>query len=281
MTFAPDLEAYFARIGYRGNREPTLPTLHALSLHHVRAIPFEALDVLLGRRIDLDPAAIEHKLVGQARGGYCFEQNTLFLHVLGALGYQVTPLSARVRVSRPRDYTPARTHVCLRVELDGTSYLADVGVGALSLTSAIRLVLDEAQDTAHEPRRLIAEGSWDGLARRGPQARLFHQARLGADWHDVYELTLEEMPAIDREVGNWYTSAHPGSHFKDRLMVARATDVGRITLVNRELTRRGSDGVGHVTTVETPEALLAVLDGEFGLRFAPGTRFPCPALVWD
>lgn len=281
MTFAPDLEAYFARIGYRGSREPTLPTLHALSLHHVRTIPFEALDVLLGRRIDLDPAAIEHKLVGQARGGYCFEQNTLFLHVLGALGYQVTPLSARVRVSRPRDYTPARTHVCLRVELDGTSYLADVGVGALSLTSAIRLVLDEAQDTAHEPRRLIAEGSWDGLARRGPQARLFHQARLGADWHDVYELTLEEMPAIDREVGNWYTSAHPGSHFKDRLMVARATDVGRITLVNRELTRRGSDGVGHVTTVETPEALLAVLDGEFGLRFAPGTRFPCPALVWD
>lgn len=281
MTFIPDLAAYFDRIGYRGSPAADLTTLHALSAAHVRSIPFEALDVLLGRPIDLEPAAIEHKFLKRGRGGYCFEQNTYFLHVLLALGFEVTPISGRVRSGRPRDYTPARTHVFLRVELAGQSYLADVGIGALSLTSPIRLVLDEEQPTAHETRRLLAHGTWEGLARRSPEAVLFHQALLGDTWTDVCEFTLEPMPLIDREVGNWYTSAHPGSHFKNRLLVARSTEQGRITLLNRELTHRGRDGVAHVTTIGSPDELLDVLEREFSLRFAAGTRFPCSGLVWE
>lgn len=280
VSYAPDLDAYFARIGLTGPRPPTLATLHAISQAHVTAIPFENLDVLLGLGVDLDPAAVEAKLVHGGRGGYCFEHNSLLLHVLQALGYDARPLSARVRIQRPREYTPARTHLLVRVELDGESWLADVGVGALSLTSAIRLALDVEQPTAHEPRRLIAEGRWDGLERRGPEARLFHQARLGDAWHDICELTLEEMPEIDRVVGNWYTSAHPRSHFKDRLIVARATPEGRLTLADRELTRRGRDGVGRTTTIASPDELLAVLADVFGLRFPPGTRFPSPGLAW-
>lgn len=281
MSFTPDLAAYFGRIGYKGSPAADLATLHELSAAHVRSIPFEAMDVLLGQRIDLDPAAIEQKFVQRGRGGYCFEQNTYFFHVLTALGFQVTPISGRVRSGRPRDYTPARTHVFLRVALEGESYLADVGIGALSLTSPLRLVLDEPQPTAHETRRLVAEGSWDGVSRRGPEAVLYHQALLGETWTDVCEFTLEPMPLIDREVANWYTSAHPGSHFKNRLLVARATEQGRITLLNRELTHRGRDGVGHTTTIGSPDELLEVLEREFALRFPAGTRFPCSGLVWD
>lgn len=281
VTFRPDLAAYFDRIGYRGSPAADLTTLGALSAAHVRTIPFEALDVLLGHPVDIDPAAIERKFLERGRGGYCFEQNTYFLHVLTALGFEVTPISGRVRSGRPRDYTPARTHVFLRVELAGQSYLADVGIGALSLTSPIRLLLDEPQATAHETRRLIAEGSWEGLCRRSPEAVLYHQALLGDTWTDVCELTLEPMPVIDREVGNWYTSAHPGSHFKNRLLVARSTEAGRLTLLNRELTRRGHDGVADTTVIGSPDELLEVLEREFGLRLPAGTRFPCPGLVWD
>lgn len=281
MTYAPDLDAYFARIGYHGPRAPTLATLHAISLAHVQSIPFENLDVLQGRGIDLEPTAVEAKLVHAGRGGYCFEQNSLLLHVLLAMGYDARPLSARVRIQRPRDYMPARTHIFVRVELGGASWLADVGVGALSLTLAIRLALDVEQPTAHEPRRLIAEGRWDGLERRGPEAKLYHQVRLGDAWHDVCELTLEEMPEIDRVVGNWYTSTHPRSHFRDRLIVARATPEGRLTLVDRELTRRGRDGVGHARTLATPDELLATLADDFGLRFPAGTQFASPGLAWD
>jgi len=228
VTAYLDLDAYCARVGYDGPRTPTLSTLHAITAAHTRAIPFENLDVLLGRGIAIDPAAIFAKLVVQRRGGYCFEQNGLLLAVLDTLGFQVVPISARVRWQRPRDFTPPRTHVFLRVELDGGSWLTDVGVGGMSLTAALRLEADVEQTTPHEPRRLIREG-----------ARWFHQARLGDTWHDVCEFTLEEMPRIDRELGNWYTSAHPQSHFKNRLWVARAGyDGERRTLLNRDFTVR-------------------------------------------
>lgn len=265
-----DLAAYLGRIGYAGPVVPTLDTLNGLMHAHVQAIPFENLDVLLGRSIDLAPDALQRKLVTHRRGGYCFEQNGLLLLVLEALGFDVTPLSARVRYQRPRDYTPARTHLFLLVRIDGLPWLADVGVGSLSLSSAIRLDVEGEQQTRHEPRRIVRE---DG--------RLFHQVRFGDEWHDVLEFTGEVMPPIDRELANWYTSAHPQSHFKSRLIAARALpDGGRLTLTNRELTVRDRSGEAQTRTLSTPSELLTTLADQFGLNFDPGTAFKCDALDW-
>jgi N-hydroxyarylamine O-acetyltransferase len=266
---ALDLDAYFARIGYRGPRTATLDALHGIAGAHVQAIPFENLDVLLGRPIDLELGALQRKLVRDRRGGYCFEQNALLLGVLTALGFAARPVSARVRMQRPRDVLPPRTHLFVQVELDGP-WLVDVGIGAMSMASAIRLVMDEPQPTPHEPRRLVRDGD-----------RIVHQARVGDDWQDIYETTLEEMPPIDREVASWYTSTHPQSGFRNRLTVARALPDGRrITLRNRELTVRERDGRAEHRVIESPDELLAVLAEQFGLEFPPGTRFPCPALDW-
>ncbi len=264
-----DLDRYFARIGHAGSRAPTLETLNAIVHAHVQAIPFENLDVLLGLPIDLAPAALERKLIHEQRGGYCFEQNSLLLYVLGQLGYDVHPLSARVRYQKPRDFTPARTHVFVRVELE-ESWLVDVGVGAMSPTAALRLEETGPQPTPHETRRLLRENRL-----------LYHQVRFGDAWHDICEFTLEEMPLIDREVANWYTSAHPGSHFKNRLLAARALPEGaRVTLLNRELTVRQRDGQAERRMLSSPDELLAVLDEQFGLSFPPRTRFQCEALDW-
>ncbi|MDB4958483.1 MAG: N-hydroxyarylamine O-acetyltransferase [Myxococcales bacterium] len=264
-----DLDAYFARIGYRGSRAPALDTLNAIVNAHVQAIPFENLDVLQGLPIDLEPSALERKLVHARRGGYCFEQNTLLLTVLGDLGFDAHPLSARVRYQRPRDYTPARTHLFVRVELD-ESWLVDVGVGAMSVTAALRLAEHGPQATPHEPRRLLREHD-----------RLYHQVQLAGEWQDVCEFTLEEMPLIDRIVANWYTSAHPASHFKNRLLVARALpEGGRVGLLNRELTVRRRDGHADHRVLHSPDEMLDVLAEHFGLQFAAGTRFPCDALDW-
>ena len=127
-----DLDAYFARIGYGGATPRTLETLHQLAIAHVSSIPFENLDVLLNRPISLDDAAVDGKLITRQRGGYCFEQNTLMLRVLQTLGFEVEPISARVRYQRPRDFTPPRTHVFLKVMLDSETWFVDVGVGAMS-----------------------------------------------------------------------------------------------------------------------------------------------------
>jgi N-hydroxyarylamine O-acetyltransferase len=274
MTFdalsTAQLDAYFARIGHDGSRALALETIAAMAVHHTRSIPFENLDILLGRGVDLDPEVVFDKLVTRGRGGYCFEQNTLMLRVLGSLGFAVTPISARVRIGRPREMMPPRTHVFVRVDLDGERWLVDVGVGALSPTAPLRWVGDTVQETPHEPRRFVFE-----------EGRWFHQVQLGDAWSDICEFTGEEMFPIDRELGNWFTSAHPKSHFRDRLIVARAGEDGsRLTLLNRVLTRRGRDGVGHDTAITDPEHLLAVLAAEFGLRFEAGTRFACAALEW-
>jgi N-hydroxyarylamine O-acetyltransferase len=264
MSFQPDLDAYFARIGYAGPRDPTLEVLNAIAAAHIQSIPFENLDVLLRRPILLEPAAIFQKLVQDRRGGYCFEQNGLLLEILGTLGFHVAPLSARVRWQRPRDYTPPRTHTFLRVEIDREGWLVDVGVGGLSPTAAIRL--DDSgrvQTTPHEPRRIVRGG---GV--------LFHQVLLGEQWCDLYEFTLEEMPLIDRELANWYTSAHPQSHFRDRLIVSRAAPEGvRLTMQNYEFSIRGRDGRADIQKLTSHEELLEVLVTRFGLYFPAGTRF--------
>lgn len=267
---AVDLPGYFARIGFSGPTTPTLETLSGIVAAHVQTIPFENLDVLHGRPIALTPEAIQRKLVADRRGGYCFEQNGLLLMVLESLGFAVTPLSARVRYQRPRDYTPPRTHLFVRVDLEGQAWLADVGVGGLSLTSPIRFEIDREQATPHERRRIVRYGSV-----------FMHQAKLGDEWADVCEFTGEAMPPIDRELANWYTSTHPQSHFKSRLIVARALPGGeRLTIDNRQFTHRRENGTAETRVFHTTEELREALWTSFGLAFEPGTPFSCPGLDW-
>ena len=95
------------------------------------------------------------------------------------------------------------------------------------------------------------------------------------------EFTLEEMPPIDRELANWYTSAHPQSHFRNRLIAARAAPAGvRRTLLNNEFTVRQPDGSTDKRVITSPEELLAVLAREFDLHFPAGTRFGPPGSPW-
>jgi len=175
-----------------------------------------------------------------------------------------------VRLQRAREFTPPRTHVFLRVELNGESWLTDVGVGALSLTSPLRLATGVEQATLHEPRRIVQEGE-----------RMFHQVRFGAEWQDVCEFTLEEMPPIDREVANWYTSAHPNSHFKNRLIVARAAPEGqRLSILNDQFTLRERHGTATTHQIASASELLELLLKRFGLSFPPETRFGKSSGPW-
>lgn len=270
MSDAFNLDAYCARIGYTGSREPTLATLHALAFHHATAIPFENLDVLLGRPIVLTPAALMAKLAHARRGGYCFEQNGLLLLALRALGYRVTPIGARVRWQIPREVTPPRTHLFLRVHLGDGDWLVDCGLGAAALTGAIPLEFDREHPTPHEPRRLAEENG-----------RRFHQMKMDGAWADICEFTLDEMPPIDREIANWWTSTNPASKFKQDLMVALAqTDGTRKAIRTGVFTHRRGAEILHQRTIESAADLLALLAEHFGLPFPPDTRFGPPDAPW-
>lgn len=255
-----DLELYFSRIDYRGRRDVTLETLHALTRAHAQAIPFENLDVLLRQPIALEPEAVFDKLVVQQRGGYCFEQNGLFMRVLQQLGFQARPLGARVRLRTPdRNDMPARTHLLLAVELDGRQWLTDVGFGGFSLTAALLWQAGLEQRTPHDRRRLVCEDD-----------RWFHQVWQEGGWLDVYELDGLPMFTADQQVANWYTSGHPDSTFMRQLMVARANaDGSRSGILGNQLRLRGADGETRIRTLDSNE-LPELLWQDFGLRWPEG-----------
>jgi N-hydroxyarylamine O-acetyltransferase len=229
------------------------------------------VDVLLGRGVSLVDAHVEHKLVQEHRGGYCFEQNSLLLRVLTALSFSATPLSARVRLKGPRDVIPPRTHLFLRVLAEGMPWLVDVGVGSLSPTGPVRLdLMDYEQTTPHEPRRIVREEG-------EPMPHYFHQAKVGDTWADVDEFTLEEMPAIDRELGNWWTSTSPSSRFRQNLTIALAGPDGtRLSILNREFTRRRGTEILERFEFSDTGHLLRVLEEQFGIRLPSDTTFAIP-----
>lgn len=265
-----DLDAYCRRINFEGELAPTLEVLQSLAFLHATAIPFENLDVLLHRRIDLTAEALQQKLVFDRRGGYCFEQNGLMLAVLSQIGFSVTPLSGRVRQGLPRDILPPRTHLFLSVNVEGQDWIFDVGVGSMSLTSPIRRVLDVEQLTLHETRRLVFE-----------EGKFFHQCWSGSGWVDIYEFTGEEMSSIDREVSNWWTSTNPNAKFSQNLFCARALPDGeRLGILNDRLIRRRGQQVLEETAISRPEMLLEILDKRFGIELPIGTRFGSGPKPW-
>lgn len=255
------LARYFERIGYDGPAAPTLDTLAALQAAHIAAIPFEGIDALTGVGIDIAPHAIEAKLIDRRRGGYCFEQNGLFLRVLQTIGFEAEGLLGRVRWMLPDDAPPSpRTHMVSRVTLDGRAWLADVGFGSMVPTRPLAIDSEAPQPTAQEDFRVI---------RRGREYRI--AARIGADWATLYDIDDLAPPTIDYEVGNWYTSTNPASHFTQRLVAARTTGDARHSLIDNRLTIRHRDG-----TVErrylSADGIAAALTDVFLLRVEPGWR---------
>jgi N-hydroxyarylamine O-acetyltransferase len=249
-----DLKRYCARTGYAGPFEPTLQVLSALAERHISAIPYENIDVLLNRGIDISSEAVDKKLIEQKRGGYCFEQNGLFKRVLVAIGFQVELLAARVLWRAQQDTPPRpRTHAVLRVTLDGEQWLVDVGFGGCVPTAPLRQWQTTPQILHREAFRVVPHGGAFTV-----------QTQLNDAWRSLYELSPEPLLDVDYLPMNWFASTHPSSHFLKDLMVARATRDARYALLNGRFTIRQRDGSEQQRQLGADE-LEAVLADTFGL----------------
>lgn len=253
-----DLDAYLARIGYGGPVDPTVACLDALHLAHVSSIPFENLDILLGRPIHLDLESLQDKLVRGRRGGYCFEHNILFAAALEAIGFRVTRLAARVRLGTGE--VTARTHMVLRVDAEGSEWLADVGFGGGSVLQPIPL----------EPGPVVEQFGWSFRLIDDDAGRVL-QALRPDGWLDYYSFTFEAQHPIDYEVANHYTSTHPNSPFT-RIATVQLSSPDR-SLVLRGHTLTEVTPSGEVVSEVSADELLDVLAARFTLVFPEGTRF--------
>lgn len=261
-----DIDAYFARIGYTGLRDASLKTLKSLHLLHPQAIPFENLDPFLGHPVRLDLASLQEKIVARGRGGYCFEHNLIFMHVLKALGFAVSGLAARVLWGQPDEAITARSHMLLRVELDGRTYIADVGFGGLTLTAPLLLRPGLEQKTPHETFRMVETGDHFRL-----------QANVGGDWRTVYRFDMQQNYEVDYSVSNHFLSTHPTSHFLSSVIAARALPGRRYALRNNRLSTHHLGGRTEQMEIATAAELADVLEGPLEIAIPDRAAFEAMA----
>ena len=233
-----DLDAYLARIDM-----PARPTLDAaglarLQLAHRLAVPFENLDVALGRGIAIDSASVFDKLVTARRGGYCFEQDRLFGDALSALGFAVRPLLARVWLGMTTP--PPLTHTFSLVTIEGQHWIADAGFGG-SYAPPMPLI-DGAEGVAPDGARflLVTEGDGWLLMRDGPAATTDGRGG-GAGWQRQYSFTLATVEQADLALSNHWTSTAPGTRFTTHAIAGIVLPHGFAGLTDRAYRRRAGD----------------------------------------
>lgn len=266
MSQKVNLKAYFERIGFSGSIAPTAATLEALHALHPAAIPFENLDPLLGRPISLDYPAIERKLLSERRGGYCYEHNLLLMAMLRELDYTVKGLAAKVLWSNPEATDVAPHHMLLAVEIGGTTYIADVGFGGLSLTAPLKLRAEVEQKTPHETFRLLGGD---------PIWRL--EAKVGEDWRVLYTFDMAEKTLEHYGPSNTWLSSDPTSPFTSELRVALSPPGKRLALKDNRFTIYTVGEPPETRELTTLEEMREVLSTTFGITL-PQAELLDPAL---
>lgn len=268
-----DLDAYLERIGWTGPVGPTLDTLTAIAAHHPSAIPFENLDAFLRRPVSLDPPALQRKMVGGRRGGWCFEHNILLGTALRAIGFRPVGLGARVLWNAPAGRIGPRSHMVLLLDLPGGPVIADAGFGGLTLTAPLRLATGVEQQTPHGRFRL---GRVDD--------DFVLEAELPAGWRPLYRFDLQPQRLPDYEVSNWYLCNHPGSIFLAGVMAARSAPGVRYAMYGAEMTTYVTGGGSERRLLTSGADLRLVLESVFSIDVPEGadvdaalSRLPVPA----
>ncbi|GAA4669232.1 arylamine N-acetyltransferase family protein [Gordonia humi] len=256
-----DLPSYLSKIGFTGEPAADLTTLRALHRSHTTSIPFENLDIMLGRNVRLDLETLQAKLIRSARGGYCFEHAALFAAVLERIGFRFTALCGRVTLGGDWSTRPA-THALIVVELPEGHFLCDVGFGRGPL-EPIELVDGAEIDQGGWRLRLTAEPTSDVF---GTDRWILWQHDGG--WIDRHTFVLAPQFPIDYRVGSHFVSTSPSSPFTARPFVQRFLVDVHHTLDGATLTSVTPDGSQTAREVPVDE-LDAVLREVFTIELPP------------
>ncbi len=247
------LKSYFTRIQTEFVHGNSVENLQLLVKHHTRRIPFENLNPLLNLPVKLDLDSLTEKIIYGGRGGYCFEQNLLFMEVLKTLGFEVKPLAARVNSSGETMHP--RTHMLLVVKTKEARFLTDVGFGGMTPAAPLLFQTGLVQKTPHTTYRILEENGCYSL-----------QALQDKTWKNQYEFDFQRQFPVDFQMANWYTSTYPDSHFKHQLSVARAGKDRRFGLRNNRLSVHYVNGETETKDLSTVKEIMDVLENIFKLK---------------
>lgn len=248
-----DITSYLNRIDYRGPLAPRADTLRALHQAHVLAIPFENLDIHLGRLILLDEEQLFDKIVTRRRGGFCLELNGLFAALLRELGFNVTLLASSVGNGERTTSGPEFDHLALLVRLE-ESWLADVSFGARFI----------------EPLRLNKPGEQmqrSGVYRRVRQdgAGMTLEWSQDSRWVRAYRFNLQPRQLSDFDEVCYYLQTSPESTFTQKYICYRATPEGWISLRDMRLIIT-TNGHRHEQELASQDEYMAMLQKHFQIQ---------------
>jgi N-hydroxyarylamine O-acetyltransferase len=246
--------AYLARLGVPAPHAPTPAALASLHRAHLLTVPFENLDIALGRPIRLDRDALVRKVVRDRRGGYCYELNGLFALLLRHLGYAVDLVSARVAMA-DGGLTDEFDHLALVVTSPDLPepVLADVGFGEGFLEPL------PLRDGFERRER----GQVVGIERRG-ELYVSRDRRDGGEWRDRFAFSETPHPMGDFAERNEWQQTSPDSHFTRSRLASTLTPTGRVTLSGNRLITT-THGRRSEIELADEDAVRAALGDHFGI----------------
>lgn len=232
---ASQTEAYLRRIAFTAALQPSLATLNALHQSHMLHVPFENLDIALGRGVSLDADVVLDKIIQQKRGGFCYELNGAFALLLRSLGFEVTYLAARVYQGEALG--PPFDHMLLAVKLGDQYYLADVGFGD-SFREVMQLGQPAVEQCGAEYKiRSTANEQW-----------VLWQNKL--QWQAQYIFDLQAYPLAAFSDCCHYHQTSPASSFTRKSVCSMATISGRKTISNGRYIEHSAAGKSEQIVVD-------------------------------
>jgi N-hydroxyarylamine O-acetyltransferase len=217
-----NIREYLTRLGTEPDHlEPNEEVLRFLQRKHLITVPFENLDIHWKRPIILDVDRLYQKIVGEKRGGFCYELNGLFNELLRSLGYQTRLVSARV--FNGAEHGPEFDHAAIIVTVGDDEYLADVGFGDFT-TEPLRYSLGAEQQ---DPSGIF-------VIRRFDDEYVEAAKREGGEWKSAYI-----FKDVSRELSEFaemcdFQQYSPDSHFTKGKICSILTENGRKTLTDRK-----------------------------------------------
>ena len=248
-----EVAQYLSRINL-SDCHPTLEGLTQLQEHHTEHIPFENLDIVVGRKIVLDLPHLFEKVVTKKRGGYCFELNTLYAELLKSLGFSPKPVLGRVWLSNPLK-TPPRNHLAHLVELEGKTYLTDVGFGGLMTRIPLDINVSSPVNDNVGMVRVIQIADQQFMIQRETEK----------GWANQYSFESVEISEEDIHISNYYMSTHPNSIFYSHRCIGKNTKDGRLGLFNNKISIRKGIKVVDKKRVDFRKEWLEAIKNEFSL----------------
>ena len=249
-----EIEPYLKRLGVY-KELPSLGFLRKIHRNHLLSIPFENLDVHVGNQIILDIDKIYEKIISRGRGGFCYELNLLFYHLLIHLGYECQLISCSVWKAEIQKYGPEYDHMAILIKLQNDVFLCDVGFG----------------DGFVYPQKVAGDLQMDmnryfKIFKDRDDNFYLKMTDGGDQFLSKYRFKVKRREPIEFIDMCTYHQSSPESTFVAKKLITRLDQTGRITLTDDKLIYH-EKGMRHEESVLNDDAFYAKMEEHFGISY--------------